>query len=140
MIKVTLLFNGKVLKEVKVGNGEITIGRSNDNDIQIENLGVSRHHARIKKEDGKLIVEDLKSTNGTFINNKPISRQALKDKDMIIIGKHTLKISIGRIHNSPSGLNIKAENIEKTMGFDTKQYRNMLDKLEKWPGFPTNDT
>jgi len=76
------------LKEVPLGNQPVTIGRSPDNDIPIDNLAVSNYHARVYVEAGSLVVEDLNSLNGSFLNDIRVERAMLKDGDAILIGKH----------------------------------------------------
>lgn len=96
MIKLDLMFKDKVLKHIESDQSEITIGRGNNNDIIIDNLAVSKEHAAIVKlPDGYGLV-DLKSTNGTLLNDKDIQKASLAPQDRITIGKHTLIIkSIG---------------------------------------------
>lgn len=69
----------------------ISVGRSRDNDIVIENLSVSRNHARIRNQDGKYILTDLNSANGTLVNGMRITKTEIQDEDVITIGKHTLE-------------------------------------------------
>ena len=66
----------------------MTIGRAPDNDIPIDNLAVSNYHARVYVEAGSLVVEDLNSLNGSFLNDIRVERAMLKDGDTILIGKH----------------------------------------------------
>ena len=68
MLKIELAFKGKILKQIETDKSEITIGRGNNNDIQIDNLGVSNAHAKIIKYPDAYTVIDLNSTNGTRIN------------------------------------------------------------------------
>lgn len=68
----------------------LNIGRARDNDIVIENLAVSRNHARIRRIDGKYILTDLNSANGTFVNGVRITKTELLHNDVISIGKHNL--------------------------------------------------
>ena len=68
----------------------LTIGRKQDNDLVIEDPAVSAHHARVTKIHAVYFVEDLKSTNGTCVNNKPVERHQLQDTDVITIGRHRL--------------------------------------------------
>jgi len=68
----------------------ISIGRARDNDVVIENLSVSRNHARVRKEGGRFILTDLNSANGTFVNGVRITRVEVVDEDIISIGKHKL--------------------------------------------------
>jgi len=64
-----------------------TIGRTPDNDLQIDAKFVSRHHAVVLAGPAHTIIEDLGSTNGVLVNNQRISRQPLKDGDVIVIGR-----------------------------------------------------
>jgi pSer/pThr/pTyr-binding forkhead associated (FHA) protein len=94
MLKILLTLKGKDLKTLDTDKTEITIGRNENNDIQINNLGASKKHARIVKQNGQYIIEDLNSTNGTLLNNESIIKARLKSKDVVTIGKHNLFISI----------------------------------------------
>ncbi len=93
MIKLELKFKNKVLKKIETEISEITIGRSPNTDIQIDNLAVSNQHARIIKQKDQYVVEDLNSTNGTLLNNEKISKAILKHNDIVGVGKHTLVIN-----------------------------------------------
>jgi len=91
MAKVVVKFRDQVVKEVAIGPKGIRIGRNPDNDIQIDNIAVSRQHAEIYKQDYAYYVEDLKSTNGVFLNGKFLNwKCSLNHHDKITIGKHTL--------------------------------------------------
>jgi pSer/pThr/pTyr-binding forkhead associated (FHA) protein len=92
MIKLELKFKDKVLKKIETEKPEITIGRSPDTDIQIDNLAVSKQHARLIKQKDHYAVEDLNSTNGTFLNDEKIVKAILKHNDIVTVGKHTLVI------------------------------------------------
>ena len=61
-----------------------------DNNIVIDNPAVSGRHARVYREGNHYVLEDLKSTNGTFVNDKPIARHTLLEGDIVLVGKHTL--------------------------------------------------
>jgi len=92
MAKVTVMVQGKVSKEVLLRKGEtLTVGRDASNDICLDNPAVSRFHAKIYKQEWPFHVEDLKSTNGTFLNGGKVNWKAvLKNNDTITIGKHDL--------------------------------------------------
>ena len=93
MLKMELTFKGKLLKQIETDKGEITIGRGSNNDIQIDNLGVSNAHAKIIKDPDAYMVVDLNSTNGTILNDKQIKKAKLAPQDTLTIGKHTLTIT-----------------------------------------------
>lgn len=91
MGKLVLSIQGKILGEFPLNKERITIGRLPDNDIHVDNLAVSGHHALVLTILNDSFLEDLDSTNGTFVNKKPIKKYALKHGDVIGIGKHELK-------------------------------------------------
>lgn len=91
MAKLVLSLNGVTQGEYELSNERTTIGRKPDNDIQIDNLAVSGKHALIITILDDSFLEDLGSTNGTYVNGKLIKKHALKDTDVIAIGKHELK-------------------------------------------------
>lgn len=91
MGKLVLSMNGVVQGEYELDKERITIGRKPDNDIQIDNLAVSGKHALIITILDDSFLEDLGSTNGTYVNGKLIKKHALKNGDIIAIGKHELK-------------------------------------------------
>ena len=89
MPRLTLQFEGRVLKEFSVGV-VATIGRLPDNTVTIDNPAVSNRHARVIREGDQFVLEDLKSTNGTFVNEAAVSRHTLQDGDVVQIGKHKI--------------------------------------------------
>ena len=91
MAKLVLSLNGAVQGEYELNQERLTIGRKPDNDIQIDNLAVSGKHALIITILDDSFLEDLGSTNGTYVNGKLVKKHALKDGDVIAIGKHELK-------------------------------------------------
>lgn len=91
MAKLILSFEGTMLKTVDVNKDRITIGRRPDNDIQVDNLAVSGQHAVITTVVNDTVIEDLRSTNGTMVNDQMIEKHLLKNGDVIEIGKHLIK-------------------------------------------------
>jgi pSer/pThr/pTyr-binding forkhead associated (FHA) protein len=92
MLKIELKFKDKILKQIETDKSEITIGRSNNSDIVIDNLAVSKEHAKIIKLPEGYGLVDLDSTNGTLLNDKDIKKAKLAPQDTLTIGKHTLQI------------------------------------------------
>ena len=90
MAKLLLGFNDETLHEYNLDQKTLTIERKVDNDIHIDNLTVSSHHAKILTILNDSFIEDLGSTNGTFINGQKINKHALQNGETIVIGKHTL--------------------------------------------------
>ena len=124
------MFEQKIVKEIPVGNRPIGIGRSPDNDIPVDNLAVSNYHARIYFEAGRLVIEDLDSLNGTFVNDMRVERATLHDGDNIHIGKHHIKVDTTGEAPVPwdSGRKAAAPRINETMVLDTKVRREMLQQ------------
>jgi pSer/pThr/pTyr-binding forkhead associated (FHA) protein len=91
MAKLVLSFNGDFVKEYELDKENLTIGRKPDNDIHIDNLAVSGNHAKILTILNDSFIEDLGSTNGTFIAGNKITKHALQNGESIVIGKHELK-------------------------------------------------
>jgi pSer/pThr/pTyr-binding forkhead associated (FHA) protein len=90
MAKLVLSFGDKIIKEYELERGSITIGRDEENDIHIDNPAASNRHAKILTILDESFIEDLDSTNGTYINGKKITGHSLKDGDSIFIGEHEL--------------------------------------------------
>ena len=93
MNKIVLNFNGRVVSETPFSGAAVTIGRGAGNDIMIDNPAISSKHARIFKEKNFIVLEDLGSTNGTFVNGGKIKKAAINSADDITVGKHQLKLS-----------------------------------------------
>ncbi len=91
MAKLVLSLNGAVQGEFELDQERFTIGRKPENDIQIDNLAVSGKHSMIITILDDSFLEDLGSTNGTYVNGKLVKKHALKDGDVLAIGKHELK-------------------------------------------------
>ena len=100
MPKLILSMDGLVLKEVILKKERTTIGRKPDNDIQIDNLAISGHHAVIVCILNDAFLEDLNSTNGTYVNSQQIKKHVLKNHDVIELGKYRLKFLVDA---APSG-------------------------------------
>jgi len=94
MLKILVKLKDKELKTLETDKAEITIGRNANSDIHINNLGASKKHARIFQRKGEYILEDLKSTNGTLLNNENIITAKLTGNDVVTICKHNLFITI----------------------------------------------
>jgi len=91
MAKLVLSLNGVVQGEYDLDKERITVGRKPENDIPIDNLAVSGKHALIITILDDSFLEDLGSTNGTYVNGKLVKKHALKNGDVVAIGKHELK-------------------------------------------------
>lgn len=96
MPSLVFLLDGEVVKEVELVKPRTTLGRRPNNDIVIDNLTVSGEHAALHLQDQSVEVQDLGSTNGTFVNGQPVERHILRDGDQIIIGKYEVRFADAR--------------------------------------------
>ena len=94
MPKLILKLDGHELQRFAVGAHAISIGRAADSHIVIDNPAVSARHARVYREGNQFVLEDLNSTNGTFVNDRPIARHTLVEGDAIVVAKHTLMFTL----------------------------------------------
>ena len=90
LTKIVLRSKGKFVSEHFFGSGKVIVGRSPDNEVDVESPFVSRHHAQIVSDKSESTIEDLNSTNGIFINDKRVKKHRLRDGDVVAIGFHQL--------------------------------------------------
>ncbi len=135
MPKLVLKFENSILREVPVGSKEVSIGRSPENGIVIDNPAVSHFHARVFNEEGRIMLEDFGSLNGTFVNGQRVKMVTLKPGDSVAIGKHTIIISdsrdldgfaTGHGNGKPAAA---APKLNETVMLDTKARRDFLQKV-----------
>lgn len=105
MPKLIVSIDGVVIKEVQLTKDRTTLGRRPYNDIVIDNLAVSGEHAVLLMVGNDVFMEDLNSTNGTYLNGKAVKKQLLQNGDIAEIGKYRIKF----IHEQPGA------SFEKTM-------------------------
>ena len=94
-MKLVLSFQGVLIREYALDRPVLSIGRRDENDIVIDHMGVSGTHAQIAMEGQSVILTDLKSTNGTFVNGQRVERVELRPNDWISIGKHIVTLKAG---------------------------------------------
>jgi pSer/pThr/pTyr-binding forkhead associated (FHA) protein len=91
MPKMIVSIDGVVIKEVQLSKDRTTLGRRPYNDIVIDNLAVSGEHAVLLMTGNEVYLEDLNSTNGTYVNGKAVKKQLLQNADTVEIGKYKIK-------------------------------------------------
>jgi type II secretory pathway predicted ATPase ExeA len=82
--------DGRTVQELTLKVGRIIVGRTTDNDVQIDSRFVSRHHCQVITTPHACVIEDLNSTNGIYVKSKRVRRHNLNDGDVVLIGKHEL--------------------------------------------------
>ena len=90
MPKMIVSIDGVVIKQVQLSKDRTSLGRRPYNDIVIDNLAVSGEHAVLQMSGTEVYVEDLNSTNGTYVNGKAIKKQLLQHADVVEIGKYKI--------------------------------------------------
>ena len=94
MGKLVVSLDGVVIKEVQITKDKTTLGRRPYNDIVIDNLAVSGEHAVLQMVGNDVFIEDLNSTNGTYINGKAVKKQLLAHNDTVEVGKYKIKFMV----------------------------------------------
>ena len=107
MPKMIVSIDGVVIKEVQLTKERTTLGRRPYNDIVIDNLAVSGEHAAMQMAGNEVLLEDLNSTNGTYVNGKSVKKHTLRNGDTIEVGKYKVKFVS----------EIEGNNFDKTMLF-----------------------
>jgi len=92
---LVVIYGPELGKRAALSQATFEIGRSSRSDLPIDQESISRHHARITFDDGRHHIEDLGSTNGTFVNDHAVKRQPLKDGDQVKLGRSILKYMAG---------------------------------------------
>jgi len=120
MPEIVVKYDNKVIEKVVTEKTRITIGRTSDNDIVLDNRGVSRKHALIEIANENALIMDNDSLNGTFVNDRKITEEHLRDNDRISIGKYDLIYSIGTSGEQ------KFSDLDGTMILQTKGQKDKL--------------
>jgi pSer/pThr/pTyr-binding forkhead associated (FHA) protein len=109
MARLILSLDGQVMAEYNMNKERYTIGRLPDNDIRIDNPAVSGHHSLIINILNDSFLEDLNSTNGTYVNGKLIKKHALQHGDVVTVGHHQLRFAESQSNEA------EPDEFEKTM-------------------------
>ena len=123
--KLIVSLEEQVVDEIPIEKEIITIGRRTDNDVCLDNLAISGYHSQISTVLDDCFLEDLDSTNGTFVNSQIVKKHALKDGDIIDIGNHRIKYVN---HLAASSANSE---FEKTLIMSATSERNNALKEEQ---------
>jgi len=100
MARLILSLDGQVLAEYNMTKERYTVGRLPDNDVRIDNAAVSGHHGLIINILNDSFLEDLNSTNGTYVNGKLIKKHALTHGDVITVGHHHLRFVDSQVEST----------------------------------------
>jgi hypothetical protein len=106
--RLLLACEGKTVMERELRPGRLVIGRTPDNDIQIDSKFISRHHCQILTQPDACVIEDLNSTNGIYVKSKRVRRHNLNDGDVVQVGQHEVMY----IDERASRFKVSGEHIE----------------------------
>lgn len=104
MPKVIISMEGVVIKEVELSKERTSLGRRPYNDVVIDNLAISGEHAVLQLAGHEVSIEDLNSTNGTYVNGKSVKKQLLQHSDVIEIGKYHIQYFNELPPSAPEGI------------------------------------
>jgi pSer/pThr/pTyr-binding forkhead associated (FHA) protein len=88
--RILIAHEGKTAVERSLRPGRLVIGRTSDNDLQIDSKFISRHHCQLVTQMDSCVIEDLNSTNGIYVQSKRVRRHHLNDGDIVVVGQHEL--------------------------------------------------
>jgi len=108
-------------QEIPLARGRFVIGRTADNDIQLDSRFVSRHHAQLTVGLSSAVIQDLKSTNGIYFNGQRVRRKTLKDGETFVIGEHELLFRIGAIDGSDTSDHLDDAEAEEDQDLEEEQ-------------------
>jgi len=130
MASLILHHDEQVVREYAAGS-ILTIGRLPDNAVVLDDAGVSGHHACIIRDGEHFVVEDLQSTNGTFVNDRRVARHALQHGDAIRIGKHRLTFDEQTLDlaDAPKEVDVTIPSPAGTVLLDGRAHRALLNRL-----------
>lgn len=122
MPEILVKYEDKVIERVVTQKKRISIGRTADNDIILDNKGVSRKHATIEFDADSALVMDNESLNGVFVNNRKVTEEVLKEDDQVTIGKFDL------VYHPDAPKETRLAELDGTMVLKTRRQRELLEK------------
>jgi type II secretory pathway predicted ATPase ExeA len=123
--KLLVATDGRTVQEIPLTQGRIIVGRTADNDLQIDSRFVSRHHCQITTSANSCVVEDLNSTNGIYVKSRRVRRHYLNDGDVVLVGKHELIYVDERLARTRGNLN------DTVPGIPVLQHAGTADSAER---------
>jgi type II secretory pathway predicted ATPase ExeA len=128
--RVILATEGRTTQELPLKVGRVIIGRTVDNDLQVDSRFVSRHHCQIITGDDGSVIEDLNSTNGIFVQGRRVRLHNLNDGDVVVIGKHEImyvdeRLARARLSSSDGALGVPT--LDKPLDDDPAHAETVVD-------------
>jgi general secretion pathway protein A len=130
--RVILATEGRTTRELQLNVGRIIIGRTVDNDLQVDSRFVSRHHCQITTGAEGSVIEDLNSTNGIYVQGKRVRRYNLNDGDVVVLGKHEIMYvderARARLSSSDGAMSVPT--LDKPLDDRSHMATQVLDQAE----------
>jgi len=123
MAEIVVKYDDKVIEKVVIDKRRVSIGRTAENDIILENRGVSRKHAMIEFNESGAVIIDNESLNGTFLNDRRVTEEIIRDNDQITIGKYHLMF-----HNQAEESHEEDADYDGTMILNTKKQKQRIKR------------
>jgi general secretion pathway protein A len=117
--------DGRTVQEITLTQGRVIVGRTPDNDLQIDSRFISRHHCQITTSANSCVIEDLNSTNGIYVKSRRVRRHYLNDGDVVLVGKHELIYVDERLARTRGSLN------DTVPGLPVLQRADAADPIEE---------
>jgi general secretion pathway protein A len=133
MGRLLVATDGRTVQEITLTQGRIIVGRTPDNDLQIDSRFVSRHHCQITTSANSCVIEDLNSTNGIYVKSRRVRRHYLNDGDVVLVGKHELIYVDERLARTRGSLNDTVPGLpvlQRADGLDRREEREATEEEE----------
>ena len=129
MFRITLSLGGNVVRKYPFEKDSITIGRDPDCDISIDNVAISRTHATVANVDGRWVLADQQSGNGTFVNGEKVATHDLQPGESFVIGKYNLLFEpVSDVEGAVREAGRKAGGEDATFRLDRKELEKLVGK------------
>ena len=130
MAKIIVSLDDNLIKVVPLNKDRMTLGRRPYNDIVVDNLAVSGEHAALQVIGHDYFIEDLNSTNGTYINEQKVKRQILKNGDTIEIGKYAIRYVQDGVSTQSVGQNATDISFDETNAPPVEEKRQLFEQTK----------
>jgi pSer/pThr/pTyr-binding forkhead associated (FHA) protein len=131
-LKIELSLKDRVIETYTCAQPEVIVGRDPAADIVIDNPGISRHHMKfVRNADGNYVATDLGSTNGIFLNGEQIHEEPIRNNDVLILGKFTVRVMIQKEGTSRADRQAPADDIDSTPVLSKEQMARMMADAKK---------
>jgi pSer/pThr/pTyr-binding forkhead associated (FHA) protein len=133
-VRLTLSLKGQLVQNFSFDKPEIKVGRDPYCDVYVDNPGISREHFRIDRGDtGEFRVTDLGSSNGTYLNDRPVKVGTLRDGDVIQFGKYSLQVNVDELIGDDSVVRRHSAAEGATMMLSPSEVRQMVAEARTSP-------